>query len=53
MEEALGLMVRAYDRLGLETLRDDAERVLRKNYPESPFGAREQAADSQRWWRLW
>ena len=53
VEEALGLMVRAYDRLGLEALRDDAERVLRKNYPESPFGVREQAADSQRWWRLW
>lgn len=36
-EEALSIMVRSYDRLGLAQLRDDAERVLRKNYPNSSF----------------
>ncbi len=36
-EEALSIMLQSYDRLGLVTLRDDAERVLRKNYPNSNF----------------
>jgi len=53
VEEALGIMVQSYSRLGLTALRDDAERVLRKNYPDSPFGSREQTEDTQRWWRLW
>ena len=34
-KEALLIMVRAYDVLGMPQLRDDAERVLRKNFPES------------------
>jgi outer membrane protein assembly factor BamD len=34
-EEALLIMVQAYDVLGMPVLRDDAERVLRKNFPES------------------
>jgi len=34
-EEALSLMARSYDRLGLVQLRDDAARVLRQNYPNS------------------
>jgi hypothetical protein len=33
-EEALFIMVKAYDALGLNDLRDDAERVMRKNFPE-------------------
>lgn len=37
VEEALSLMARSYDRLGLEALRDDAVRVLRGNFPSSPF----------------
>lgn len=53
VEEALGIMVQSYTRLGLTELRDGAERVLRKNYPESQFGSGEQANDSGSWWRLW
>ena len=37
VEEALFTMVRSYDKLGMVTLRDDAERVFKKNYPESRF----------------
>ncbi|MGB5081134.1 MAG: outer membrane protein assembly factor BamD [Burkholderiales bacterium] len=33
-EEALLIMVQAYDVLGMPQLRDDAERVLRKNFPD-------------------
>jgi outer membrane protein assembly factor BamD len=36
-EEALSLMARSYDRLGLVPLRDDALRVLRQNFPKSEF----------------
>ncbi len=36
-EEALSILVRAYDRLGLEQLRDDARRVLQLNYPSSRY----------------
>jgi outer membrane protein assembly factor BamD len=34
-EEALLIMVQAYNTLGMPELRDDAERVLRRNFPES------------------
>jgi len=34
-EEALLILVQAYDVLGMPRLRDDAERVLRKNFPDS------------------
>jgi outer membrane protein assembly factor BamD len=34
-EEALGIMVKSYQALGLENLRADAERVLLANYPNS------------------
>jgi outer membrane protein assembly factor BamD len=52
VEEALGLMVQSYARLGLTTLRDDAERVLRKNYPDSQF-ANEPLEPARSWWRFW
>jgi outer membrane protein assembly factor BamD len=37
VEEALGIMVQGYDTLQLDTLKADAERVLRQNYPQSRF----------------
>ena len=33
-QEALKIMIQAYDALGMKDLRDDAQRVLRKNFPE-------------------
>ena len=53
IEEALWIMARSYDKLGLPQLRDDAERVLRQNYPDSDFlrgGLRER---SKPWWQVW
>lgn len=50
--EALDVMVEAYDRMGLTDLRDDAKKVLAKNYPADPLGA----AGRNRvrpWWKLW
>jgi outer membrane protein assembly factor BamD len=34
-EEALVIMIRAYDALGMPQLRDDAQRILMKNFPDS------------------
>jgi outer membrane protein assembly factor BamD len=34
-EEALLIMIQAYDALGMPELRRDAERILRKNFPDS------------------
>ncbi|MBK8119338.1 MAG: outer membrane protein assembly factor BamD [Sulfuritalea sp.] len=51
-EEALFIMVKAYDLLGMNELRDDAERVMRKNFPNSEYY--ERGIDrSLPWWRLW
>ena len=52
-EEALYIMARSYDRLGLDTLRDDADRVLRKNFPDSRFSAEGVRVRSKAWWQFW
>ena len=52
-EEALFIMALSYERLGLDQLRTDAERVLKQNFPGSRFSA-EGVRESQRaWWKLW
>lgn len=40
LEEALYIIVRSYDALGMKDLRDDAQRVLTTNYPNSEYLAR-------------
>lgn len=37
IEHALGLMMLAYERMGLEDLSGDSRRVLALNYPDSPY----------------
>ncbi len=50
-EEALALMVRAYNEMGLPDLRDDALRVLEKNFPGSAYlKGRE---NDPAWWMFW
>lgn len=51
-EEGLFIMVKAYDALGIKDLRDDAERVMRKNFPNSNYYKRGLGKDVP-WWRLW
>ncbi|MDL5032212.1 outer membrane protein assembly factor BamD [Pelomonas sp. APW6] len=53
VEEALSIMVRSYDKLGLEKLRDDAERVLRKSFPKSQYLAGNEPAAKKSWWKFW
>jgi outer membrane protein assembly factor BamD len=54
-EEALSLMVQSYDKLGLTELRDDADRVLRQNFPESSMRADGTVAPRTKksWWQVW
>jgi outer membrane protein assembly factor BamD len=51
-EEALFLMMRAYDKLGMPVLRDDTQRVLVLNYPNSRFLNPNASGDAP-WWRFW
>ena len=51
-EEALFLMMRCYDKLGMPVLRDDTQRVLVLNYPNSRFLNPNAVADAP-WWRFW
>jgi outer membrane protein assembly factor BamD len=52
LEEALFILVKAYDAMGMNDLRDDAERVMRKNFPKSEYYAR--GFDKKEpWWKLW
>jgi outer membrane protein assembly factor BamD len=53
-EEALFLMATSYQQLGLDVLRNDAQRVLEKNFPKSRFLSGEAAAQSTKsWWQFW
>ena len=52
MEEALAIMVVAYDELKLTDLRDDALRVLKLNFPDSPY-AKGVSIKEKAWYRFW
>ena len=52
-EEGLVIMVAAYDALGLKELRDDAERVMKKNFPDSKYLKGDPASSDASWWRIW
>jgi outer membrane protein assembly factor BamD len=49
-EDALELLIRSYDKLGLTQLRDDNEQILRRTFPNSDFFA---GAPPKPWWKFW
>jgi outer membrane protein assembly factor BamD len=51
-EEALHVMVQAYEKLDLPELRKDTERVLQLNYPNSRYLAGNEPA-KKAWWKFW
>jgi outer membrane protein assembly factor BamD len=51
-EEALAVMAQAYGRMGMDDLRDDALRVLKTNFPNSPW-LKGGVDRSDPWWRIW
>ena len=52
IEEALFVLVSAYDALGMTELRDDANRVMHKNFPDSAYFKRA-GGKKDPWWLLW
>jgi outer membrane protein assembly factor BamD len=48
-EDALIVLVRSYDRLGMPQLRDDAQRVLKDTYPDGKYFT----ASAKPWWNFW
>lgn len=52
-EEALYILATSYDRLGLADLRDDADRVLKKNFPDSLHLKGGVRVPERRWWQFW
>lgn len=52
-EEALFILMRSYDALGMAQMRDDTRRVLEKNYPGSDYLTRGFKATDKPWWKFW
>ena len=53
VEDALVILARSYEGLGLPELRDGTERVLKLNFPDSTAPARALAPRQARWWQIW
>ncbi len=52
-EEALYIMLRSYEALGMNDLAADTRRILESNFPQSPFLTRGFQRDRGPWWKLW
>jgi outer membrane protein assembly factor BamD len=53
VEEAVFVLAKAYDALGMEALRDDTTRVMRANFPNSRFLSGKDVRPDAPWWRIW
>jgi outer membrane protein assembly factor BamD len=53
LEEALAILVAAYDALDLPQLRDDNQRVLKQNFPDSAYLSQGLKSQEKSWWKLW
>ena len=53
VEEAMAILVKAYDSLGMPDLRDAADRVLLKNFPNSDYLKPGGKKAKVPWWRIW
>lgn len=52
-EEALYILAVSYDRLGLKELAADADRVLKKNFPDSRYLRDGVRLPERAWWQFW
>jgi outer membrane protein assembly factor BamD len=53
LEEALYILLRSYDALGMAQLRDDTRRVMEQTYPRSEYLSRGFRSKQDPWWKLW
>ncbi len=49
-KEALEIMVKSYDAMGIKELKADAQRVLDKNFPDTP---KPETKKTGSWWKFW
>ena len=49
-EDALDVLVKSYEKLGLNQLAEDSRRILEKTYPQSKYLV---GAPPKPWWRFW
>jgi outer membrane protein assembly factor BamD len=52
-EEALVIMISAYDLLEMEDLKQDSLRVLKTNYPDSAMLGKGVPSEERVWWKFW
>lgn len=53
LEEALFIIYKSYDALGMAELRDDAKRILEASYPQSDFLTKGERPRTNPWWQVW
>jgi outer membrane protein assembly factor BamD len=54
VEEALYLLAKSYEKLGMADLSNDAARVLKLNFPDSQMLLTGQRVKKERrWWQIW
>jgi len=55
-EEALVILAKSYDALGMPQLRDDSRRVLAQNYPQNAYLGGQSSGlkkSTGPWWKIW
>ncbi|MFM7003276.1 MAG: outer membrane protein assembly factor BamD, partial [Limnohabitans sp.] len=50
IKEALEILIKSYDALGMQNLKADAQRVLDKNFPAPPTPVNQKTGS---WWKFW
>jgi outer membrane protein assembly factor BamD len=53
LEEALFIIYKSYEALGMAQLRDDAKRILQTSYPQSEFLTKGEKTKTEPWWKVW
>lgn len=53
IEEALSIMIRSYEALGMKQLADDTRRVMEKTFPHSADASTGLKGKSGPWWKFW
>ncbi|GAB2579005.1 outer membrane protein assembly factor BamD [Ramlibacter solisilvae] len=53
LEEALFILMRSYEALGMPQLAADSRRVMEKSYPNSEYLSRGSKSPQDPWWKFW
>jgi outer membrane protein assembly factor BamD len=53
LEEAIYILYKSYDALGMAELRDDTRRIMEKNYPQSQFLSKGFRSADNPWYKFW